>query len=84
MASIGRFTGVDPLAEEMPGWNPYHYVFNNPIQLVDPLGLMPEPPDDYEGNEFEDESGSYTRNSNTEPWVVSIPGAEDGAYVGTV
>jgi len=24
---------VDPLAEDFPGWTPYHYVHNNPINL---------------------------------------------------
>ena len=40
--SVGRFMGVDPLAEEMPGWNPYNYVFNNPILLIDPDGRAPD------------------------------------------
>lgn len=39
---IGRFTGVDPLASDMPSWSPYNYVFNNPVRLIDPLGLSPE------------------------------------------
>ncbi|WP_255493765.1 DUF4329 domain-containing protein [Myroides sp. WP-1] len=33
---------VDPLAEQFPGWNPYHYVHNNPINLVDPTGMSAE------------------------------------------
>ena len=39
--AIGRFLSVDPLASEMPGWNPYHYTFNNPVRFIDPDGLMP-------------------------------------------
>ncbi|WP_286443188.1 MULTISPECIES: RHS repeat-associated core domain-containing protein [unclassified Myroides] len=35
---------VDPLAEEFPGWNPYHYVHNNPINLVDPTGMSAQNP----------------------------------------
>ncbi len=35
---------VDPLAEEFPGWNPYHYVHNNPINLVDPTGMVAQNP----------------------------------------
>ena len=42
--SIGRFTSVDPLASEMPGWSAYSYTFNNPINLTDPTGMYPEPP----------------------------------------
>ena len=33
------FLSVDPLAEQFPGWNPYHYVHNNPINLIDPTGM---------------------------------------------
>jgi len=37
--AIGRFTTVDPLAEEGYAWSPYAYVKNNPIKLVDPTGM---------------------------------------------
>jgi len=46
--AIGRFTGVDPLAEDYAGWSPYNYTHNNPIKLVDPDGRAPaQPEDDY-------------------------------------
>jgi len=42
---FGRFMSVDPLADEFPGWTPYHYVNNNPILFIDPTGLSAECPD---------------------------------------
>jgi hypothetical protein len=29
---------VDPIAGKYPGWSPYNYTMNNPINLVDPDG----------------------------------------------
>ena len=42
---------VDPLAERFVGWTPYHYVHQNPINLIDPTGMSAElssnpPPDE--------------------------------------
>jgi RHS repeat-associated protein len=40
--AISIFLSVDPLAEQFPAWNPYHYVHNNPINLIDPTGMEAE------------------------------------------
>ncbi|MCI5055519.1 MAG: RHS repeat-associated core domain-containing protein, partial [Flavobacteriales bacterium] len=36
--SIARWNAIDPLAEEFLSWTPYHYVHNNPANLIDPNG----------------------------------------------
>jgi uncharacterized protein RhaS with RHS repeats len=36
------FMSLDPLAHRYLGWNPYNYVLNNPVRLIDPDGMAPE------------------------------------------
>jgi RHS repeat-associated protein len=44
--NLGRWLSRDPLrrAEIRQGPNLYAYVFNNPVSLIDPIGLAPLPP----------------------------------------
>ena len=39
---ISRFLSVDPLADQFPGWSPYNYTLNNPINMIDPDGRAPD------------------------------------------
>ncbi len=42
---MSLFISVDQKSEEFPGWSPYNYTMNNPINLIDPTGMAPEAPD---------------------------------------
>lgn len=57
--TIGRFTGVDPIASQFAQVSPFNYVLNIPNKLIDPDGLAPQPPNDY----F-DKQGNYRGSDN--------------------
>ncbi len=50
--ALGRFSVPDPMQELYYGVNSYAYVFNNPVQLIDPTGMIVEYADDQLRKEF--------------------------------
>ncbi|MDR0227862.1 MAG: hypothetical protein LBI72_02195 [Flavobacteriaceae bacterium] len=72
------FLSVDPLAEQFPNWNPYHYVHNNPINLVDPTGMSAEwipGTDDKAISYSRNEKGEVTWSSNTSDKMKEVGNA---------
>ena len=72
MSEIGRWMGVDPLADDFPGWSPYNYVLNNPLILIDPTGNCPE---GVSGGEwFEDDTGNQVYCLASPDEITVTPG----------
>jgi len=59
---ISVWLSVIPLAHEFPGWSPYNFTMNNPLNLVDPDGMSatcPTCPDGQEYDEYRDSNIDY-------------------------
>ncbi len=69
-AALGRFTTVDPLAENLYPWSSYAYCLNNPIKYVDPTGCLASTHTDSLGNVVEvyndGDLGVYKHNTDFE------------------
>jgi RHS repeat-associated protein len=82
-ASIGRFVGVDPLADAPLniGTSPYAYVWNNPLVFIDPDGRHGEGvEDDY----VFDENGKFLRvDRNNQPDKIVVENSQTGNVIGS-
>ncbi len=64
---MSLFISVDQKSEDYPGWMPYHYVHQNPINMVDPTGMSAEPP--VKGLQyFRDDTGEYFWNKEKDKY----------------
>ena len=76
---IGRWLGVDPLAETYPGLNPYNYTLNNPVNLYDPQGTSVEAVQDANGTIIVT-AGSYFADNDPTLYVYDVEGNRVAAY----
>ena len=72
-AQIGRFTGVDMLAEDCAEINPYQYGFNNPVSFNDPMG--DQPGNGGNGRMQKGSDGNYHAN-----WVNEMSATHNSIY----
>ncbi|PZR05251.1 MAG: hypothetical protein DI539_25090 [Flavobacterium psychrophilum] len=50
--SFGRFINIDPMSENIPDWTPYRFGLDNPVNFSDPLGLIEQQIQDFDGNSW--------------------------------
>src|SRR5690554_508726 len=91
--ALGRFFGIDLLADLFTSHSPYHFAYNNPITFMDPTGLHIDPAEPTQqsgttdwGTDWEFEEGDdglpvlvIDVNRNRKYWRPS-PGDSPGAY----
>ena len=63
--SIGRFVGIDAMAESFEDYTPYHYSNNSPIMYKDPTGLFTDVVNEETGETYHVDDGYDFK------WVVS-------------
>ena len=66
--SAQGWLSVDPLADDFPSWTPYHFVHNNPTNMIDPDGRSADWVESADGNIYWDDNAvdqSTTKKDET-------------------
>ena len=83
-ASVGRWNGVDALAEKYYSWSPFHYVLGNPIKLIDPNGEYASTHIDADGNVvavYDDGDLGVYRHTELPDEFATYEGETKGVYI---
>lgn len=80
---VGRWWGIDVMAESMTRFTPYNFAFNNPMVYVDPDGMKPVWNGQYgdQSAYYDDETGESVSWDNVQSYYGFGSGAKEKNYV---
>jgi RHS repeat-associated protein len=91
--ALGRWMNIDPLAEVQPDKTPYHFCSNNPVNRIDPTGMLDGDiynlKGEHIGNDGVDDNAVYVMHTNSSNQLTEaqskyyVQGSQSpGIYVG--